>query len=55
VIDKDLARRLEPAAGLRDILVHHYLNIDYGRIWESLSDLGDLERFAAALDRYLSR
>ncbi|MGH2707010.1 MAG: type VII toxin-antitoxin system HepT family RNase toxin [Actinomycetota bacterium] len=54
VIDEDLSRRLESAAGLRDILVHDYLDIDYGRIWDRLSDLGHLERFAVAVDMYLS-
>lgn len=42
-----LADRLASAAGLRNILVHDYLEIDDDLIWEALDDLDDLRSFAA--------
>jgi uncharacterized protein YutE (UPF0331/DUF86 family) len=53
VIDADLADRLGTAAGLRNILVHAYLDVDHVRVWEQLEALDDLERFAVAIDAYL--
>ncbi len=50
-IDSDLANRLGDAAGLRNLLVHDYGEIDHSRLWDSLGDLDDLRAFAAAADR----
>jgi uncharacterized protein YutE (UPF0331/DUF86 family) len=50
-IDDDLANRLGDAAGLRNLLVHDYGDIDHARLWDSLGDLDDLRAFAAAADR----
>jgi len=36
LIDKDLADRLRPSAGLRNILVHEYTKIDYQRVVDSV-------------------
>lgn len=43
---------MEDWAGLRNVLVHLYLEIDHQRIWEILTaDLDELEAFAAAVAR----
>ncbi|HEY2717319.1 MAG TPA: DUF86 domain-containing protein [Solirubrobacterales bacterium] len=46
-LDSALAERLATAAGLRDILVHDYLDIDEDVVWGSLEHLDDLRGFAA--------
>ncbi len=53
VLNRDLADRLRLAAGLRNVLVHAYLDVDPARIWTHLGRLGDLEDFAHAVDAYL--
>lgn len=46
-LSAQLAERLASAAGLRNILVHDYLDIDDDLIWNALEDLDDLRSFAA--------
>jgi uncharacterized protein YutE (UPF0331/DUF86 family) len=47
VLDDDLARRLQSWAGMRNVLVHVYLDIDHGLTWDAIrNDLGDLRRLA---------
>jgi uncharacterized protein YutE (UPF0331/DUF86 family) len=46
-LDKGLAERLAAAAGLRNILVHDYLEIDDDVLWRTLDHLDDLRDFAA--------
>jgi uncharacterized protein YutE (UPF0331/DUF86 family) len=46
-LDSDLAGRLKDAVGLRNILVHDYLDLDEDILWSSLDHLDDLRRFAA--------
>jgi uncharacterized protein YutE (UPF0331/DUF86 family) len=49
VLDAELARRMQSWAGMRNILVHLYLDIDHGVAWDAIrNDLGDLRAFAAA-------
>lgn len=55
ILDRDLADRLRLAAGLRNVLVHAYLDVDPVRIWTHLGRLGDLEDLAQAIDAYLER
>lgn len=55
VIDRELAERLRAAAGLRNVLVHMYLEVDATKVWEAIESLGDLEAFAEAIERYLDR
>jgi uncharacterized protein YutE (UPF0331/DUF86 family) len=44
------AQRLTGAAGLRNIIVHQYVEIDITKILDVIRhDLGDLERFAHEL------
>jgi uncharacterized protein YutE (UPF0331/DUF86 family) len=47
VLDGDLAERLAGWAGFRDVLAHSYAAVDYDRAYDTLDELGDLERFAA--------
>lgn len=50
VIPAGLAERLSKAAGLRNLLVHRYADLDASRLVEAVSGgLDDLEEFAAAL------
>lgn len=46
-LDRDLSARLGAAAGLRNILVHDYLDLDKNAIWGALGHLDDLREFAA--------
>lgn len=48
VLPSSLALRLQAWAGWRDALVHDYLDIAHGRVWDALrSDLEDLCAWAA--------
>lgn len=50
VIDDELAQALAGWAGLRNVLVHLYLEVDQTRIWQILTrDLDQLESMAAAV------
>ncbi|MBI4729032.1 MAG: DUF86 domain-containing protein, partial [Acidobacteria bacterium] len=40
IIEPDLAERLRAVAGLRDVLVHAYLEVGPARIWEHIEDAG---------------
>ena len=52
VLDASLADSMQGWAGLRNVLTHLYLEVDHARIHEILrSELGQLERYAAALSR----
>lgn len=54
LIEAGLAERLKGWMGFRNVLVHLYLQIDHGRSWDAIQeDLGDLEKFAAAVSRLL--
>jgi uncharacterized protein YutE (UPF0331/DUF86 family) len=49
-LDRELAGRMAGWAGLRNVLAHHYTNIDYARIAATLAhELPDLEQFIAAV------
>jgi uncharacterized protein YutE (UPF0331/DUF86 family) len=45
-LESSLAARLGDAAGLRNILVHDYLDLDDDAIWGALGHLDDLREFA---------
>jgi uncharacterized protein YutE (UPF0331/DUF86 family) len=53
VLDEELAQRLRRATGLRNVLVHGYLEVDPALVWEHLEHLGDLRDFAVAVDACL--
>lgn len=42
----ELAQRLRSAAGLRNVLVHAYVEVDPELVWAHLDDLDDLTAFA---------
>jgi len=46
-LDPELAGRLAEAAGMRNILVHGYLEVDDEVVWGALDRLDDLRHFAA--------
>ncbi len=46
-LDPQLADRLGDAAGMRNILVHDYLEVDDDAVWDALGRLDDLRHFAA--------
>lgn len=48
MLDAALADRLRLATGLRNVLVHGYLDVDPERVWDQLGRLDDLEAFALA-------
>lgn len=52
VLEPELGRQMELWAGLRNVLVHLYLDVDHATIFDILqSDLDQLERFARAVSR----
>lgn len=54
LLDADLAGRLKRWMGLRNLLVHLYLEIDHGRVYDAISeDLDDLQAFASRVARLL--
>lgn len=56
VLDAAFARRLAPAAGLRDRLVHEYDDLDDETVFAALPRAAeDLARFVAEVERYLRR
>ena len=52
-LDPRLSRKLGDAAGLRNVLVHGYLDVDRERLWSALGELDDLRDFCAAAARLL--
>lgn len=46
-LDERLAVRLGEAAGMRNVLVHGYLDVDDDQVWAALGRLDDLRAFAA--------
>lgn len=54
MIDDDLTERMRNWAALRNVLAHQYVGIDFEIIADALQhELGDLERFAEAANRWL--
>ncbi len=54
LISLDLTERLMPLVGLRNILVHDYLDIDRPRLYDALQiELEDLEEFAKQVAKLL--
>lgn len=55
VVPRSLAERLRTAAGLRNILVHAYLDVDPGRLLAQLDELDDFVEFAADVESFARR
>jgi uncharacterized protein YutE (UPF0331/DUF86 family) len=50
LIPEDLSQRLQQMARFRNLLVHIYWKLDYGRVYDIVQrDIGDLRLFAAAI------
>jgi uncharacterized protein YutE (UPF0331/DUF86 family) len=48
----DLVAGLSAAAGMRNVLVHAYLDVDDDKVWDVLAHLDDLREFAAIVQRF---
>lgn len=55
VIPAPLGARLANAVRLRNILVHGYLDIDHGRLFDELDWIEQTEEFAVAIERWLEQ
>jgi uncharacterized protein YutE (UPF0331/DUF86 family) len=49
VLPGNLAERLAKAVGLRNVLIHEYLEVDSRRVFNALGEVDDLKRFASAV------
>ena len=55
ILPAELVERLAGSAGLRNILVHDYLAVDHGRMFDDLATgLVDFEEFAGAIEAMVS-
>jgi uncharacterized protein YutE (UPF0331/DUF86 family) len=55
VAPPEFARRLAPLAGLRNILVHEYLGIDWDEIHKNLDHLDEISTFADFVRQWLNK
>lgn len=54
ILPEEFSRKLAPAAGFRNVLVHMYADIDIGKLYSHLqNDIVDLELFAGYIAKYL--
>jgi len=53
-LDVGLVNGLSAAAGMRNVLVHAYLEVDDEVVWDALGHLDDLREFVAAVERLAS-
>lgn len=54
VLQREFASRFSPAAGLRNIIVHQYTDIDMDRIRDHIQDhLADFDVYAKSVARFL--
>ncbi len=54
IVPRDLGDRLAAAVRLRNILVHDYLDVDHGRLFDELGWIDDAVTFAAVIDAWLT-
>ncbi len=55
VISQALAKSLQQAVAMRNLLVHQYLEIDFRIIWDSIDQLvNDASEFSGAIRKYLA-
>ncbi len=56
VLPKEFAEKFAPAAGFRNILVHHYTEVDLNKMYRFLQDgLKDFDIFARHVARFLKK
>jgi uncharacterized protein YutE (UPF0331/DUF86 family) len=53
IIPPSFARKIAPMAGFRNILVHEYLVLDWGEVYNNLQQISDLEQFAQLIRNWL--
>ena len=53
VLPSKFARKLAPIAGLRNILVHEYLGLDWDEVYSNLQKISDLVKFAGYIREWL--
>jgi uncharacterized protein YutE (UPF0331/DUF86 family) len=54
ILPEEFAKKLAPAAGFRNVLVHMYADIDLEKLYSHLqNDIDDLELFAGYIAKYL--
>jgi uncharacterized protein YutE (UPF0331/DUF86 family) len=53
VVSRPLAARLAGAVRLRNILVHNYLDVDHGRLFDELAWIEEAAAFGVAIERWL--
>jgi len=53
-LSRESTEQLGRAVGLRNILVHMYLDVDHGRLFDELGWIEETERFARAVEAWLS-
>lgn len=56
IISEDLAKKLTAMAGMRNILVHQYLEIQSEKVYHAIKyDLSDIEEFVTQIQKFLDR
>lgn len=55
VIPEDFAKKIEPMAGLRNLLIHEYLKIDPAKIHAHLQNLEDFRQFSRYILKYIEK
>ncbi len=53
IISPALAAKVAGAVRLRNILVHGYLDVDHGRLFDELAWIEDTAEFASVIERWL--
>ena len=54
ILPKSFAKKFAPAAGLRNVLVHHYAEVDLDKFYNHLQkDLKDFDTFARHIASFL--
>ncbi len=53
VFDEDLGLKLKKMVGLRNILVHDYVQIEIEQLYHYVSDLSDFRSFSKAIQNFL--
>jgi len=55
IISENFARKIEPMAGLRNLLAHEYLKIDPVKIHTALQNLEDFRKFSRYILKYIEK
>ena len=53
IVSPELAERIAAVVRLRNILVHDYIDVDHGRLFDELGWMDDAIAFAEAVERWL--